>query len=134
MRFVLIAALLLAAQPLIAPDAEARERGRSYRTTQTGVASFYAKKFHNRRMANGERFSIHGTSAASRTLPLGTRVRVTNRSNGRVARVTIRDRGPYRGGRILDVSPAVAQRLGFHDQGLARVTVQVERLPSSHGG
>ncbi len=128
MRSLIIAALLLAGLPLSSSDAEARSR-RGYQTTQNGVASFYARKFHNRRMADGTRFNINGTSAASRTLPLGTSVRVTNRTNGRTARLTIRDRGPYVGGRILDVSPAVARGLGFHRQGVARVTVQVVRLP-----
>ncbi len=99
------------------------------RSDQKGVASFYADRFHGRTMADGGRFDRRSNHAASRTLPLGTMARVTNLENGRRATVRIRDRGPYVGNRIIDLSPATADRLGFRREGLARVEVQVTRLP-----
>ena len=102
-----------------------------YPSRQTGIASFYSGSFHGRRMADGTRFSVYSNSAASRTLPLGTLARVTNRSNGKVALVKIRDRGPYVGHRILDVSPSVAGHLGFRDKGLADVIIEVAMMPAS---
>jgi rare lipoprotein A len=90
---------------------------------EKGVASFYGWWHHGRRMANGRRFNALGSTAASRTLPLGSRVRVTNLDNGRSTCVTIEDRGPYVGGRILDLSLGAARRLGITRQGLARVLI-----------
>lgn len=94
---------------------------------QTGVASYYADRFHGRRTASGERFDQSELTAAHRTLPFGTRVRVTNLANGRDVVVTINDRGPHRRGRVLDVSKAAARALGFVGAGLARVRLEVLR-------
>jgi rare lipoprotein A len=74
-------------------------------------------------MADGTRFDPASNAAASKTLPLGTTARVTNLENGRSALVTVRDRGPYVAGRVLDVSPADARRLGMKRQGLAPVAI-----------
>ena len=86
---------------------------------QSGIASIYA--YDGEKTANGERASPAGLTAAHRTLPFGTRVRVTNTRNGRSVVVRINDRGPYFGGRIIDLTPAGAHALGF--SGLAPVTV-----------
>lgn len=87
---------------------------------ESGVASVYA--YAGERTASGERARPDGLTAAHRTLPFGTRVRVTNKSNGRSVTVRINDRGPFVRGRVIDLTPAAARALGF--SGLARVTLQ----------
>jgi rare lipoprotein A len=87
---------------------------------ESGVASVYA--YSGQLTANGERARSDGLTAAHRTLPFGTRVRVTNKSNGHSVVVRINDRGPFVPGRIIDLTPAAAQALGF--SGLAHVTTQ----------
>jgi rare lipoprotein A len=89
--------------------------------TQTGIASVYS--YHGSKTASGERTNIHGLTAAHRTLPFGTRVKVTNRRNGKSVVVRINDRGPFIKGRIIDVTPRAAQALAF--SGLAPVSVTV---------
>ncbi|HWE72207.1 MAG TPA: septal ring lytic transglycosylase RlpA family protein [Stellaceae bacterium] len=93
--------------------------------SQVGVASYYAAKFENRKTADGERFKSDGMTAAHRTLPLGTMVRVTNLNNRRTVVVRINDRGPFSRRRIIDLSPAAARMLGIRDQGLMRVRLDV---------
>ena len=78
-----------------------------------GSASYYAAKFHGRRTASGERFDNDAMTAAHRTLPFGSRVRVTNVSTGRSVVVRINDRGPFTRGRMIDVSRAAAKDLGL---------------------
>ncbi len=90
---------------------------------RTGIASWYGRKFHGRRTANGERFDMYAVSAAHPTLPLPSFVRVTNLQNGRSIVVRINDRGPFARGRIIDLSYRAAQLLGFEQQGTARVRV-----------
>jgi hypothetical protein len=92
---------------------------------QVGLASYYGRRFHGRRTANGERFDMYGLTAAHRVLPLGSVIRVTNVSNGRSVRVRINDRGPYIRGRVIDLSYAAAYRLGMVRSGLARVTIEL---------
>ncbi|MCB1482657.1 MAG: septal ring lytic transglycosylase RlpA family protein [Rhodobiaceae bacterium] len=92
-----------------------------------GRASWYGPGFHGRKTASGERFNMNAYTAAHRSLPFGTKVRVTNKRNGRSVVVRINDRGPYSGGRILDVSKAAASRLGLVATGTAPVTLQVLR-------
>lgn len=92
---------------------------------QTGKASFYSDSFEGKLTANGEIFSNSKMTAAHRTLPFDTRVRVTNLGNGKVAVVRITDRGPFVEGRILDVSLAAATRLDFVDDGLAEVRLDL---------
>lgn len=90
---------------------------------EVGVASWYGPGFHGRDTANGERFDQNSLTAAHTTLPLPSMVRVTNLENGRTLDLRVNDRGPFAKGRILDVSRAAAQRLGFHQAGTARVAV-----------
>jgi rare lipoprotein A len=92
--------------------------------SQVGVASYYAAKFENRKTADGERFKSNGFTAAHRTLPLGTMVRVINLENHRSVIVRINDRGPFMRKRIIDLSPAAARALGIRDQGLMRVRIE----------
>lgn len=100
----------------------AKKTGTPHR--QVGKASFYADRFAGRKMANGKRMDPNDNNAASRTLPLGTKARVTNLQTGRSAVVTIEDRGPYVDGRIVDLSPATAQQIGLGKrQGVAPVEV-----------
>jgi peptidoglycan lytic transglycosylase len=86
---------------------------------ESGIASIYA--YAGERTANGERAQPNGFTAAHRTLPFGTRVRVTNKRNGRSVVVRINDRGPFVRGRVIDLTPAAARVLGF--SGLTSVTV-----------
>ncbi len=95
---------------------------------QIGVASYYGSKFHKKRTANGEIFNMYKVSAAHKTLPLGTKVRVINLKNGRSLTMTINDRGPYVKGRIIDLSYKAAQKLGFVNQGTTKVRIEVLRL------
>jgi peptidoglycan lytic transglycosylase len=95
-----------------------------------GMASWYGDDFHGRYTANGEIFDMNSISAAHPTLPLPSYARVTNLGNNRSIIVRINDRGPYTGGRLIDLSVKTAQLLGFHGQGLARVKVEyVGRAP-----
>lgn len=92
---------------------------------EEGYASFYGAQHHGRRTASGEVFDAGRLTAAHRTLPFGTRVRVTNLKNGRHVDVTVNDRGPFRRGRVIDVSRRAAKELGFLRAGTARVRVEV---------
>lgn len=90
-----------------------------------GFASWYGPGFHGRRCANGERFNMHGLTAAHRTLPLGSMVKVTNAWTGKSAVVRINDRGPFIGGRVIDLSRGAAQAVGMLSSGTAPVIVEV---------
>jgi rare lipoprotein A len=98
-----------------------------------GVASWYGGSFHGKQAANGERFDMEGLTAAHRTLPLGSVVRVVNLANGKYLHVRITDRGPYVNNRILDLSRGAAARLGMVEGGLSHVRVQLvgERRPAA---
>jgi rare lipoprotein A len=87
---------------------------------ESGIASVYG--YEGGKTASGERANPRALTAAHRTLPFGSHVRVTNKSNGRTVMVRINDRGPFKRGRIIDLTPAAAQQLGF--SGLASVTVE----------
>ena len=91
---------------------------------KTGIASWYGHPFHGRATANGERYDMNDVTAAHPTLPLPSRVRVTNLENGRQLVVRVNDRGPFIDGRLIDVSRRAAQLLGFYRQGLAEVRVE----------
>ena len=91
---------------------------------KTGIASWYGRDFHGKRTANGERYDMHALSAAHKTLPLPSLVRVTNLENGRSVVVRVNDRGPFVKGRLIDLSWAAANALGYAGQGTARVRVQ----------
>lgn len=88
---------------------------------QVGKASWYGPGFHGRKTASGEIFNQNRLTAAHRRLPLGTRARVTNLGNGKAIEVMINDRGPYVGGRIIDLSRAAARRLAISGVGQVRV-------------
>lgn len=109
-----------------APVAEAAEDARAQDSDLigTGTASFYASEFHGRRTASGARFDMNAMTAAHRTLPFGTRLRVTNERNGRSVVVTVNDRGPFHKSRVLDVSRAAAERLNMVGAGSARVRLE----------
>lgn len=96
-----------------------------------GIASFYGGREHGGPTASGERFNMHAMTAAHRTAPLGSHLRVTNLKNGRSVVVRINDRGPFVKGRIIDLSRAAADRLGFVSAGLTRVSV--ERVEAGAG-
>lgn len=93
------------------------------------VSSWYGEEFDGRPTAAGEAYDMYGVTAASRTLPLGSIVKVVNRRNHRSAVVRINDRGPYVDGRDLDVSYEVARRLGFENRGLANVRLYLLEVP-----
>ena len=97
-----------------APDEPAPGAGRAI---GSGVASYYADKFNGRRTASGETFSNRAMTAAHRTLPFGTRLRVTNPANGRSVVVRVNDRGPFHGGRVLDLSRTAADQVGIVQRG-----------------
>lgn len=91
---------------------------------QQGDASWYGTKFHGLRTANGELYDMYGMTAAHKTLPIPSYVRVTNRNNGKSVVVRINDRGPFHGGRIIDLTYTAAKKLGFVKQGTAPVEVE----------
>jgi rare lipoprotein A len=90
-----------------------------------GMASYYADEFHGRTTANGETYDMHNLTAAHRTLPFNTRVRVTNLSNNRSVVVRINDRGPFVSDRIIDLSLRAAQELSMVGPGTARVALEL---------
>lgn len=92
---------------------------------QVGRASWYGKPFHGRTTANGETYNMFQFTAAHRQLPLGTWVKVTNLRNGKWIMVRVNDRGPVPQNRIIDLSYAVAQLLGFRERGLERVRLDI---------
>ena len=96
--------------------------------TQIGIASYYGKKFHKKRSANGEIFNMYKVSAAHKSYPLGTKVRVTNLKNGKSIKLIINDRGPFVKGRIIDLSYKAARKLDFVNQGTTKVRIDVIRL------
>jgi rare lipoprotein A len=89
-----------------------------------GKASYYASKFNGKKTASGEFFSLSNFTAAHRSLPFGTSVRVINLDNGKNVVVRINDRGPYLRGRIIDVSPAAARVIGLFGRGTANVRIE----------
>ena len=86
-----------------------------------GLASFYGKRFHNRKTSNGERYNMHSMTAAHPTLPFNTRVQVKNIKNGRTVIVRINDRGPFYKGRIIDLSYVAANRLGITGSSMVEI-------------
>ena len=133
-----------AADDTDAPTASASMDGQAQTPTKTaldrsshkrvGKASFYASRYSNRIMSDGTRMRPESNNAASLTLPLGTTARVTNLATGRSALVTIKDRGPYVRGRIIDLSPATAHRIGLEPkQGVTKVEVVPLTIPLADG-
>lgn len=128
----LLAILLFVAGTGAAAGPKNREQPRSIspKAFQIGKASWYGKRFHGRSTASGEPYNMFEFTAAHRTLPLGTWVKVTNLRNNRYVVVRINDRGPYAGpSRVIDVSYSAAQILGFRDRGLVKVRLDVLQDP-----
>ncbi len=99
-------------------------------TTEVGKASWYGRPYHGRRAASGEIYDMEKMTAAHRTLPFGTRVRVDNLENGKRVDLRINDRGPFVNSRIIDVSHAAARALGMLGPGTARVRIEVLSAPA----
>ena len=99
------------------------------RAYQIGTASYYGKKFHGRKTANGETFNMYKLTAAHRVLPLGTFIRVTHLDNGRWVEVKVNDRGPFIEGRILDLSFAAALEIEMVNAGTARIMIELMDNP-----
>jgi rare lipoprotein A len=123
-RIALATLLALTSCSLWRAPSPSPESAPSSRPAQVGRASWYGGAFHGRRTASGKRFDQTRLTAASRTLPLGSRARVTNLDNGRTVEVEITDRGPYARGRIIDLSRAAAHQLRMVKRGTARVRVE----------
>lgn len=101
---------------------------------QTGTASWYGEDFHGKPTASGEVYDMYGYTAAHKTIPLGSKVRVTNLENGRQIIVPVNDRGPFVGDRIIDMSYGSAQRLDMVEEGLAKVRIEVLEIPHTYTG
>ncbi len=110
------------AAPAREPGAESPSGEWTLLTSQ-GVASYYGKEFHGRKTANGERFDMNAMTAAHRSLPFGTVVRVTNPKNGKSVRVRINDRGPFVAGRDIDLSYAAAKAIDLLSVGPVKIEI-----------
>ena len=97
----------------------------SFAQVQTGKASFYADKFEGSQTASGEKYKHSKFTAAHKSLPFGTKIRVTNLANNEAVEVVVNDRGPYVEDRIIDLSKSAAEKLGFTNQGLAEIKLEV---------
>ena len=145
-----LAALVLFCMPALAASTEQEDKPKSSGVkkqkvkqyaqdrsgkVRKGKASFYGgKRFAGKKMADGTPMNPNANIAASKTLPLGTKAKVTNLENNKSQVVEIRDRGPYVEGRIVDVSPKVAKDLDMKKDGVAPVAVQPLEVPKSEGG
>lgn len=107
------------------PEAPVQESTVSVeKTVEVGQASWYGRKFHGKKTASGETYSMYSMTAAHPTLPFNSQVKVTNLENGNVVYLRINDRGPFVKGRVIDVSRAAARKLGFEMKGIAQVQVE----------
>lgn len=120
------------ARPVAESPAEHHSLDRTGKTRK-GKASYYGRNFYSKKMADGTHMNPQSDSAASKTLPLGTKAQVTNLENGNSDVVEIRDRGPYVKGRIVDVSPKTADKLGLKEDGTAPVEVKPVEVPQTDG-
>ncbi|RUR04988.1 septal ring lytic transglycosylase RlpA family protein [Legionella sp. km772] len=130
-QYLLITVLIcsLSACVKTAPDMPSYTvRGKTYTPLKSakgykarGLASFYGKRFHKRKTSNGERYNMHSLTAAHRTLPFNTRVRVKNIKNGRTVVVRINDRGPFHSSRIIDLSYGAARKLGITSTAMVEI-------------
>ncbi len=124
-----IPGLPVPAAPAQAPEPSPTPAVERVVSITTGRASWYGPGFHGRRTASGEVFNQNALTAAHRTLPFGTQVRVTNLSNNRQIIVRINDRGPFTGGRIIDLSAGAARAVGLHSVGVGTVRLEVVEIP-----
>jgi rare lipoprotein A len=115
-------------EPSPSPEVEVTPGNKSIQA-ETGIASWYGAPYHNRRGSNGEVYDMNAMTAAHRTLPLGSIVRVTNTASGKSAVVRITDRGPFIQGRLIDLSQAAAKQIGLVQKGTGRVRVEVVKTP-----
>jgi rare lipoprotein A len=106
------------------PRVEPFKPGEGVRYQEIGIASWYGADFHGRQTANGETYNMYAMTAAHRTLPFNTRLRVTHLENGKQIEVRINDRGPFVPGRIIDLSKSGATALGMLGEGTARVRIE----------
>jgi rare lipoprotein A len=120
------------ASPASATAAQHSHLDRSGKSRK-GKASYYGREFYKKEMADGTPMNPQSNAAASKTLPLGTKARVTNLKNGNSEVVEIRDRGPYVKGRIVDLSPKTADKLGLKKDGVAPVEVKPVEVPQADG-
>jgi rare lipoprotein A len=127
-RATALLACLLLGWPLLAQQAPARNKSAANtgaHDTQVGVASVYSKKLTGKKTASGKTFKPNALTAASRKLPLNSKAKVTNLKTGQSTDVAITDRGPYKKDRVIDLSPAAADRIGVeHKEGVAPVEVK----------
>lgn len=114
---LLIAGFIATAGAFLAPATASAEPATAGKHLQSGEASWYGPGFHGRRTASGETFNTNELTAAHRTLPFGTKVRVVNKKTGKSVVVRINDRGPYAHGRVIDLSRASAQAIGISGVG-----------------
>jgi len=124
-KFVLALWLLSLAACSVPPSRTPAPLPSTGRASQTGIASWYGPGFHGKATASGTIYDQHDLTAAHQTLPLGTRLMVTNLQNGSLTEVTVNDRGPFAKGRILDLSYAAAQTLGALGPGTIPVRIEV---------
>ncbi len=99
----------------------------SSKISQTGKASYYADKFNGKKTASGEKFRNSKLTAAHKTLPFGTKVKVTNLSNGKTVKVKINDRGPFVAGRIIDLSKKAAHKINIDKEGVGNVKITYKK-------
>jgi rare lipoprotein A len=118
---LLLVAMVLAGSSCTTSKPTAGQRG----YTEEGKASYYSNKLHGRKMANGQPYNRHRLTAAHRTLPFGTKVKVTNLQTNKSVKLKITDRGPFVKGRVIDLSEAAAKRLDYLDAGIVPVKVKV---------
>ncbi len=130
MKKTLVSSALIAALLLIGTEASAASPAGK---AQAGMASYYHDRFNGRRTASGARYNKGDLSAAHKTLPLGTRVRVTDSHSGRSVVVRINDRGPYARGRVIDLSRAAASEIGLVGKGVGRVTLEILKVSGEIG-
>ena len=93
--------------------------------TKVGQASWYGRQFHGRKTASGERFNMHAMTVAHRTLPFGTKLRITCQTTGKQVVVKVNDRGPFHGNRVLDLSYGAAKALGTTQKGVSKVKYEI---------
>lgn len=132
MLSALCAGAPIAAQPVVIDHTQKHVLDRSGEPAK-GKASYYGKEFFGRKMADGTPMDPESNIAASRTLPIGTKAKVTNLDNGKSAVVEIRDRGPYIEGRIVDLTPKTAAKLDMTERGVVPVEVTPIEVPQRDG-
>lgn len=129
--FSLLASCTNVQQPAVAPGNVYTENNQTYAILSSsknyreqGIASWYGRRFHKKRTSSGERYNMYKLTAAHKTLPLSTYVRVTNLKNGKQVIVKVNDRGPFSSNRLIDLSYAAAKKLGILGRGIAPVNVE----------